>query len=488
MIDEVEEKKGSTTTDPFMSSEQAKGLENTQIGRYHAKGGLGFAAEDANALADWFKSKNVELTGTSHEHNGADRIVDGVPIQTKYFQNASGTINAAFDSESGIYRYKGQMLEVPLDQYEDCVKLMKEKILQGKVPGITDPSAVESLVKKGDVTYKQARNIAKAGNIDSLLFDFKTQAITTSYILAISFAVHFAKRAWSGEDNENALKGSIESAISAGGTTLASGIISAQVLRSGVAAFGATQAHRAARFVASTSAGKKAIERLAQASLGKAIYGAAAVNHVAKLLRTNVITATVVTAVSSAPDFYRAAFSGCISCSQFMKNLLVNAGGVAAGAGGWMGGAAAGAALGSAVPFVGTAAGGTIGAIIGSFIGGTAGTATTKWVMDGLIEDDANHMTQILQNVLEDLASDYLLSEKEIGELSKIIKCTVNASWLCSMYQAGSSHDADEERKIYAYNAFDQACAAIVKRRPKIILPSEEAILKEINRMTAAIE
>ena len=395
MIDEVDE--DASKTEPFISSELAKGLENSQIGRYHTKGGHGFAAEDANAFSDKIKFRKVEVTGTSHEADGADRIVDGIPIQTKYFQSASGTINAAFDSESGVYRYKGQMLEVPRDQYEDCIKLMKDKIEQGKVPGITDPSEAESLVKRGDVTYKQARNIAKAGNIDSLLFDFKTQAITTSYIFAISFAVHYAKRKWNGEDNENALKGSIESAIAAGGTTLVTGIISAQVLRSRVAALGAVQARSALRSVSSTSAGKKAIERLAQASLGKAVYGAAAVNHVAKLLRSNVITATIATAVTSTPDFYRAAFSGCISWSQFTKNLFVNAGGVAAGAGGWMGGAAAGAALGSAVPVVGTAVGGIIGGIVGALVGGTAGTATTKWVMDGLIEDDAKQMIQLLQ-------------------------------------------------------------------------------------------
>lgn len=485
MKDESEEKDNQDTTDPFISSEIAKGLEQTQIGRYHTKGGHGFAAEDANAFADRVRFKKVEVTGTSHEANGSDRIVDGVPIQTKYFQTASSTIEAAFDAESGIYRYRGQLLEVPKDQYEDCVKLMKEKITQGKVPGITDPSEAERLVKSGEVTYKQARNIAKAGNIESLVFDAKTQAITTSYIFAISFAVHFAKRKWNGESNDNALKGAIESAVAAGGTTLITGIISAQVLRSRAAAIGAVQARSAVRSVSSTAAGKKVIERLAQASLGKAVYGAAAVNHVAKLLRSNVITSTIATVVTSTPDFYRAAFSGCISWPQFTKNLLVNAGGVAAGAGGWMGGAAAGAAMGSAVPVIGTAAGGIIGGIIGALVGGTAGTATTKWVMDGLIEDDAKEMIKLLQSALEDLAADFLLSEKEIAELSGIIKETVVPKWLRSMYQSGSS---DNERKAFAYDAFESSCAAIIRKRPKIYLPPIEKIEKEINHMVEAVE
>ena len=176
---------------------------------------------------------------------------------------------------------------------------MRERIAQGKVPGVTDLQEVERLVKRGDVSYKQARNIAKAGNIDSLLFDAKTQAITTSYIFAISFSIHFAKRRWSGDETEDAIKGAVASAVTAGGTTLVTGVIAAQVLRSRIAAVGAVAARHGVKTIASTSAGRRTIERLAQASLGKAVYGGAAINHVAKLLRSNAITAVVATAVTT---------------------------------------------------------------------------------------------------------------------------------------------------------------------------------------------
>ena len=92
---------------------------------------------------------------------------------------ASETVAAAFDSGSGNYRYEGQVLEVPKDQYEACVELMRKRIAQGKVPGFENPADAENIVQQGTVTYKQARNIARAGNVDSLVFDAKTQATST---------------------------------------------------------------------------------------------------------------------------------------------------------------------------------------------------------------------------------------------------------------------------------------------------------------------
>lgn len=220
-----------TETEPYVAPELAKGLEQSQIGKYHTKGGTGFAAEDANAFADRIRLKQVEVTGTSNEANGADRVIDGVPIQTKYFPSAWATVENAFDGASGRYRYERQLLEVPKDQYDDCVRIMREKIAQGKVPGVTDSQEAERIVKKGDVTYKQARNIAPAGNIDSILFDAKTQTITTAYAFAATFAVYFAKRKWNGDKTEDAINGAIESAIGAVGSavpivgTAAGGII-----------------------------------------------------------------------------------------------------------------------------------------------------------------------------------------------------------------------------------------------------------------------
>jgi len=56
-------------------------------------------------------------------------------VQSNYCQSASATIAAAFHAGSGQYRYLGQILEVPKDQYEACVQQMRDRIVRGQVPG-----------------------------------------------------------------------------------------------------------------------------------------------------------------------------------------------------------------------------------------------------------------------------------------------------------------------------------------------------------------
>lgn len=147
---------------------------NTQWVKYKCgKNGLtghGYAAEDANALNDIFEVKSVDITGRNNCKNGPDRISDGESIQTKYCKTAKASVQAGFD-ETGMYAYKNQILEVPSDQYEEALQIMAEKISSGKVEGVTDPKDASKIIKKGSVTYKQAKNIARAGNIDFRIFD-----------------------------------------------------------------------------------------------------------------------------------------------------------------------------------------------------------------------------------------------------------------------------------------------------------------------------
>ncbi|MDE2430743.1 MAG: hypothetical protein KGM99_18645 [Burkholderiales bacterium] len=461
-------KNRKNTYDYINSPTLAKELEKTQINKFHTKGGTGFAAEDANTLNDIFQGHKVEQVGKTNELNGADRIVDGTAIQTKYFDTPRATINSAFDAQ-GNYRYSGQLLEVPSDQYDDCLKLMRVKIKEGKVPGIIEPNEAEAIIKKATVSYKQARNIAKAGNIDGLKFDAKNQCITSSYALAISFCINFSKLKWDGKSTKEALKESISLALQSGATSFVTGIATAQILRTKAAAVGVVFMRDGVKTVAQSEIGKGVVERIAQASLGKSIYGAAATNHVAKLLRTNVVTSVATTVIISAPDFYRAAFRKNISWAQFSKNLTINGAGVAGGVGGWMGGAAIGATLGTAVPVIGNAIGGVAGGIIGALAGGTAASAGSKYLLDGLIEDDAKEMIRLLPELLQPLATDYMLSEIEIKDFEKILKSKIDSSFLRDLYQ-------NTQKSEFIYKYFESDCNEIILKRPKIKLPTPSQV------------
>ena len=455
--------------DLLLSSLVAGNLAGTQIFKYSTKYGHGFAAEDANNLADKLSGKIAEVVGTSNTLNGPDRVVNGVFIQSKYCVSASKTIDAAFSLSWGRYRYQGQVLEVPKDQYAECVQLMRDRIQQGKVPGVHNPSEAEKIVLKGSITYKQARNIARAGNVDSLIFDAKTQSVTSMSVFAISFVVTFAQECWRGGSVEDAMLTALESAIMGGSMALVAGIVSAQLLRTQIASFGAAPINNGVKAISRTPIGGAVIRQIAAGSLGKSVTNTVAVNHVAKLLRTNAVTGPIATVVISSPDFYRAAFKRSISWQQFTKNLSINAAGVAAGTAGWLGGSAAGAALGSAVPIVGTAAGAVVGGVAGSLSAGIGGTVAAKSLADKIVPDDSKRLIRILRNELARLASEYILTEVEFERIIKRVAMTVDVKWLRRMFKQRHKRD-------FVRIEFEYLFKAALQNRDPVLLPSAEAL------------
>lgn len=144
--------------------------------KFHARQGHGFAAERANTLYDNLTGHNAKIVGDDNAKNGADRIVDGVYIQSKYCATGSRCINECFEEDGkGTFRYiidgKPMQIEVPSDKYEEALRAMEEKIRNGQVHGVTDPEEAKNIVRKGHFTYAQAKNIAKAGTIESLTYD-----------------------------------------------------------------------------------------------------------------------------------------------------------------------------------------------------------------------------------------------------------------------------------------------------------------------------
>ncbi|WP_430451808.1 hypothetical protein [Rhodopirellula europaea] len=478
--------KRKLTVERLASPAIAHSLERSQIAKYHTKGGHGFTAEDANHLADVFHGKRAEIVGMNNEVNGAERIVNGLRIQSKYYQTAAKTVASAFASDSGLYRYAQLVLEVPKDQYDACVELMRKRIAAGKVPGFENPADAEKLIHKGTVTYKQAKNIARAGNIDSLVFDAKSQAVTSSYVLAISFTITFAHDFWHSRRIGDAAKSAANRSFLASGTALVTGVISAQVLRSRAAAVGVASVRRGVKNVTRSSIGRSAVQRLATGSLGRAVYGAAAVNHVSKLLRTNAVAATVATVATAGPDFYKAAFDRSISWKQFTKNVSVNGFGIAAGSAGWLGGSAIGAAVGSALPVVGTAAGGIAGGLLGAFGIGTAGSATAKAVADKAVDDDSQAMLRLMQDEVQSLAFEYMLSEPEIETLAKRVAATVTPDWLRQVYKEVNGLSDDETTRRCLRNALRPEFETLAKARPRVTLPTESELSSFLSDITNA--
>ncbi|MFR8145420.1 MAG: hypothetical protein ACLU8Y_01000 [Clostridia bacterium] len=160
--------------------------------RVNSKHGHGEMAEESLTLLDKIQGKDAEVVGRTNEKNGADRIVNGVEIQTKYYKTGKRCINACFDKTTGKFRYinsKGEpmMVEVPKDKYAEAINEFRNRIVEGKVPGVTNPNDASKYIKKGQLTYKQALKLCRPGTIESLTYDIATGAINCSFTFGISF-------------------------------------------------------------------------------------------------------------------------------------------------------------------------------------------------------------------------------------------------------------------------------------------------------------
>lgn len=447
----------------------------TQFSKYHnPKTGHGFAAEDANARARWLHGNSIIRSGWNNAKDGADYYSNGVPYQVKYYETAQKTVESAF--ANGKFRYPGQKLEVPKDQFPESIEIFKQKIAAGQVRDaqgnlITDPNQAEEIVAQGQVTYKQARNIAKAGTVESLTFDAINGAVCCAQSVGISFAIDFACGIWSGNKPKEAAQDALNNAILSGATSGLASIVAAQTARTPLGRLTTIAMRGGVKAAYSTSAGKFIINNIASASLGKSVYGAAAIGHVSKIMSSTVVTTTATTVITTLPDLYRATFSKNISWTQFSKNFATNTASAVGGVGGWFGGAAAGAAIGSVIPGIGNAVGGIVGGIVGAICGGSAAGKAAKSIADKFAPDDAELMGELMQEAMMDLAYDYLLTQDEADKLASFVESYLKEKGPSLFLDMYGSSSTDEGRKLwFERTVLEGYCEELVSQRPKIYL------------------
>lgn len=384
-----------------VNAEVSAAIDQHQMQKYHTKQGHGFAAEDANALHDVLCGRKVQKIGVSNELCGADRIVDGVQVQSKYCQTARASVNNAFGGPEGLYAYEGQVLEVPRDQYEEAVKLFAEKIRQGKVPGVTDPNQARAIVKRGHVTYQQARNIAKAGTVDSLIFDIKTQTITSATAFGLSFALSYAYSRYQGLSPQESLKIAFKTSVKSGLVTITAGVITSQVLRK----VGEKTTERLTEAM---------VARMVQTKLGQSIAQGLGLNAAKALSRSTLVSSVVTLGISSAIDLTKLA-KGKITGRQFGINFVSNVSGIAGGVYGMGKGAALGTML---CPGVGT----ILGGIAGSLIGGVGAAFVTQKVLSAFCEEDYDIIIDHVYLSISRLSSELKLTATQLERMLEQVK------------------------------------------------------------------
>lgn len=446
--------------------------------------GHGFAAEQANHLydkianVDFFGQNKVQLVGEETDpntgkikKNGADRVVNGTNIQTKYCKTGSKCISECF--ENGKFRYYNSdgtpmQIEVPSDKYDAAIKAMENRIKNGEVHGVTDPNDAKKIIRKGHFTYEQAKNIAKAGTVESITFDAVNGTIIATSAFGISTALSFATSIWNGEEFDVAIKNATYTGLKVGGTTFITAVLASQLSKAGLnsALVGSSEA------IVSIMGPKVSAMLVNAFRSGSNIYGAAAMKSLAKMLRGNAITGAVSVVVLSSTDVINI-FRGRVSGKQLFKNVANTATTVAGGTAGWVGGTAVGATVGSAVPVIGTTIGGFVGGLIGSFATGAASSKVSNAVLDTFIEDDAEEMVQIIENLFEILAADFLLNQKEAEAVVDALEKELSGGTLKDMF-------ASSDREAFAKKMLITHIDDEVKKRKKIIIPSDDEMRKSL--------
>jgi len=448
------------------SAQLDMGAHNDKLTRFNnPQGGNGYAAEYAhNFIDEKIYGRNVSPEGDNFAKNGADRIVDGQLIQTKYYQTANDSVQSAF--KNGKYKYidangNPMQLEVPPEQYEKAVDLMQDRIRKGQVPGVTDPKDAEKIVREGIITYKQSVQIAKAGTIESLTFDAAHGVVIAANTLGITATITFAKALWDGEEPCKAMDMAMYNGLKMGGVSFCTSVLSAQIMRSKLNGMLLGHSQHIVKLLPSNV--RKA---MLKAMRGGAIsHGGNATKDLAKLLNSNIIAGGAFILVMSAGDICDA-FRGRISAKQLFKNIMTIAGGTGGAFIGGIIGATVGATLG--VP--------TIGYYVGSAVGGVAGGSGTNAVMNKFIEDDAVEMLRIINDRLVIQAQEYLLGEDELEVLLEDLNIVLAKEKMLLMF-------ASDDRIKFADEMLIELIEKIIRWRVRILLPPDTAFIESLGRV-----
>lgn len=448
---------------------------NDRLNRFNSQQGHGFAAEQGNDLWDRMIGNEAKILGDDNAKNGADRLVNGKLIQTKYCQNARASIDAGF--KNGQYRYidtngNPMQLEVPSDQYEEAVKIMAKKIEDGKVPNCNNPSKAKDLVRKGNITLEQATNLAKAGTIESLAFDAVNGVVIGTSAAGISATITFARALWNGEELNSAIDNAVFIGIQAGGSAFIISLVSAQLTKTNLN----TLLLEPSIELVKTLPSVVRTNLLATMRNGAPIYGAAASNNLSKLLRGNLIVSAVTSLVLSSQDILNFV-TGKISGKQLFKEVTTIVSGVAGTTVGATGTTALAGALGLSLGPIGAA----VTSIVGGIIGGGMSTAVSRTILDRFIEDDAIELVRIINKQFSILAFDYLLSEEEVELTLEVLRGCLIQSKLLEMFTA-------KNRELFADELILECINSVIIWRTKVRVPSQLQFVDGVSRVIKGLE
>ena len=462
--------------------------------------GSGYVLEQAQNFHDILRGYKSRVVGGDNVVDGPDRIIinkkgDVILVQDKLRTDPAATVREMFKPD-GSLRYvdqvsgKPMVYEVPSDQYEYVLNNLKDRIANNKVPGLTDPSQAESIVRKSAYSTEQLKNIAKAGNVDSLVYDAQHGIIYAGSAMGISFVLDYVACKMNGISNEEALKESTIGALKSGSVVFATYVISSQLAKTAIGGLTDSAAQAIVNSLSDDIIRQLAytygIDIFAEGTAKAALKNELS-NKVTKAVSRQILTSAVLVVVLEVPDIIDI-FRKRISPEQLLKNLTVTiatvGGGAGGGALGGIVGGTIGGAIGSIIPGAGTAAGAAVGGKIGMVLGGIGGSmganSLSKNALDNIYKGDADKMYAILTDVYKEGCVNYLLDEKEASDVVNKLSQELNTDKLKDMFSS-------ENREEYAKNLLEPLFLGVTKQRPPIKVATEREVRDEMKKMSRGL-
>ncbi len=438
------------STATIVASEEARQAIYHETKNYmNGRQGGGYAAEYGNIIVDRLLGKDVinaaqqldPVTGRQVK-DGADRIVNGIPIQTKYHKNFDTFFKDV--CRDGKLRYidekgKPMWLEVPRDEYPETCKKMQEKIDNGEI-SVPKGMKATDFISRGVLTYQQAQNAAMAGTIESLVLDTAAGILCTIPYVGVSEIIVFANCVWNGQDAKTAFKRSCFVTIKTAAIGSIPYVVAAQFTRATVKlplvgkidnpmkkfCTDITKEVRNSKFAGTAIGEKMGLKNIDEKSL---------------------VSNTVQYIIVFGPDIYKF-YRGKISGEQLVKNSAVAAGGIAGGVAGKI--------------VVGKLVGNIFGPA-GSIIGGMVGGLVTKTIADEFMEDDAVKMFRIFKEEFLDIIMVSGLNSDEFKEISELTLTNPDLSELLQIMFV-----ADNPR-MFAREYINKCVVSVISKRKKIM-------------------
>ena len=118
--------------------------------------------------------------------------------------------------------------------------------------------------------------------------------------------------------------------------------------------------------------------------------------------------------------------------------------------------------------------------------GGVVGSSAAKAAADGIVDDDSKRLITVLQDEIEELAFEYMLTEDEVEQIASAVGNTVNRKWLRRMFRE-TGNASDEVRREFVRLEFESKFETLIRKRPKITLPTVEQLEEETLRLVDAV-